>query len=181
MAKPEPKDVWVDVHIDNPDSKPPLFHFTSKDLTVGPNNVLTFNNNGHPGFYVHYRLVDPRHGYTFPGPAINGYLDEALYSKVGKGCPDAPPQWGQFTAYAVNGTTLELTVWNKNESNADFAYTLRVTKDGGANYLPLDPGGINNNGPSGRLSPAVLIAVAVAVVAIAALVLYKLNVFGTSG
>ena len=38
-------------------------------------------------------------------------------------------------------------MWNKNRTKQDFGYTLQVTdNDYGASYLPLDPGGTNENG-----------------------------------
>lgn len=152
----DPKPVDVKVFIDNPATDPPQFHFETTHLPMGPNNHLHFQNCGHPGFYVHYHLQDPTHGYVFPEESMyphppgpkDEHLNQALYSAVGTACPTSSGQWGQFTALRVENAGRTLVVWNKNESPVDFGYTLRVTSNGGQNYLPLDPGGTNTNGPS---------------------------------
>lgn len=147
------KDVSVEVHIDEPDANPPKFRFTSNDLTVGPDNELTFKDGtDHSGFDIHFKLAEPRRGYYFPGPAIPGHLDEALYVSPGRGCPKSAHKWEQFEAVAVNGRNTELTVHNKNKFKAEFGYTLRVTNDNGASYLALDPIGTNQNGNVKNLS-----------------------------
>ena len=125
----------------------PNFKFESTDLTVGPNNELTFANNGRPGFWIDYRLKNPPNGYVFPDNPIPNHLEEALYSAVGPdGCPKTKGQWEQFAATNVKNGGKTLVVRNLNDCAAVFGYVLRVTNDNGASYLDLDPGGVNQNG-----------------------------------
>ena len=142
-----PKHVHVKVFIEDPDVDPPKFHFTSDDLRVGPNNELTFKNNGHAGFTISFDLQQPSHGFQFPG---NEMARQAVWSKFGeRECPKSPAS-EVFTEPRVSQDKLSLRVHNRNsESDTGmFGYTLRVTNDGGSNHLPLDPGGVNQNGPS---------------------------------
>src|SRR5215208_2587251 len=95
----DPKEVHVKVFL-HPTSNP-KFHFETSDLPLGPDNSLTFENHGHPGFYVHYDLQEPIHGHLFPGDTIDDHLDEALFSKAQSSCPSTKGQWGQFKAKEV--------------------------------------------------------------------------------
>ena len=149
MSDPLEVHVRVLLHPGGPNGD---FHFETTDLPMGLGNVLYFNNHGHPGFLVHYDLQDPTHGYLFPEAALfppsppKQNLRQALFSHGQTGCPTAVGQWGQFTAEDVTNSGKTLVVWNKNQTQHDFGYTLRVTNDRGATYLPLDPGGVNQNG-----------------------------------
>jgi hypothetical protein len=138
-----PKEVHVKVFV-TPGDPNGDFHFETTDLPMGPNNHLYFTNCGNDGFYVHYDLQGG--AYRFPDSTINNWKKEALYSHAQSACPTAQGQWGQFETKDVLNGGQTLVVWNKNNSKQDFAYTLRVTNDNGASYLPLDPGGTNNNG-----------------------------------
>lgn len=135
----DPKDAQVTVIVDS--TNPPAFRFETDDVPMQPNNVLVFaDGKGNSGFHVHYRL-EGADGYRFPEN-----LDEALYVTQGSktACPKQPAKWGQFQAIGLSDDRRTLKVWNKNESERDFAYTLRATNGGG--WLELDPGGINQNG-----------------------------------
>lgn len=111
-------------------------------------NDLVFYNRKHPGFNVTFILHDETGlGYRFPGPPKK---DDAIWSQLG---PDACPGSGQWDIFPksgikVNGQGDEVTAFNPNPSPAQgaFGYALNVTKDNGAHYLPLDPGGNNQNG-----------------------------------
>ena len=150
----------------------PNFRFESNDLNVGANNVLTFVNNGRPGFWIDYRLKDPPYGYLFPNNSIPNNLDEALYSAVGSdGCPNSQGQWEQFTAKNVKNAGNTLVVRNLNDCAAVFGYTLRVTNDNGASYVELDPGGVNQNGNQSLITVSPLAAGIVGAVAGSALTL----------
>jgi hypothetical protein len=144
---PNPRDVHVDVILesDNPlqfrvEPSPP------GSLPTGPNGDLLFSNDHHPGFRVHFHLQDPNGlGYRFPKKQDK---DEAVWSQVGStGCPSSA-NWDVFKPLDVEPGRMILTVNNPNPSPAQgpFRYTLRVTKDNGASYLALDPGGVNQNG-----------------------------------
>lgn len=111
------------------------------DLPMGPNNEISFYNDGQPGFVITYHLQDPRHGYAFPEN-----LDEALFSTKDPVCPTSHGQWGQFKAKAVTDNGINLVVRNLNKDKHRFGYTLRVTKDGGLSFWNLDPIGGNENG-----------------------------------
>lgn len=141
-----PRDVLVEVIIDDPNSDPPKFHFETTDLPMDPDNHLHFKNCGHPGFHIHYHLKNPPNNYFFPR---NSKKDKALASQEGLGCPAQDSgQWDDFKALRVEPDRLTLIVHNKNSKQAQFGYALSVTNDDGANHLRLDPGGTNSNGPS---------------------------------
>ena len=139
----------VEVHVSVViDSVSPLaFHFETTDLPMGSNNVLYFRNcKRGQDFLVNYELVGAP-GYRFPQT-----LGDAIYSKVGSktDCPSTNGIWGQFTPEKLmsssgpGGTDRILQVRNRNDTPADFAYTLRATD--GTNWLNIDPGGVNGNG-----------------------------------
>jgi len=114
---------------------------------MGPGGELIFKNEAHSGFFVYFDLKDPNKlGYKFPP---NSKINDAVWSKLGVGaCPDTEA-WEIFDPKSVTNQGMTLRVRNTNVVPVvgKFGYTLRVTKDGGANYLPLDPGGDNQNGP----------------------------------
>jgi hypothetical protein len=132
------KDVTVIVHLDL-SSAPPFTLETSLPKTS--KGYLKFKNGKKDGFMISFELDDPDNVYTWgPDPA------QALWSTSQAVCPTTPGQWDQFTAQAINDGGMTLEVLNKNETVQDFGYTLRVTKDNGANYVDLDPIGSNQNG-----------------------------------
>ena len=160
----DPMDVHVQVFL-HPGDPRGDFHFETTDLPMGADNVLFFKNCGHPGFYIHYDLQDPTNGYLFPESSLfppnppKQNLKAAIWCQQNPGCPAAPSQWGQFSGRDVTNGGKTLVVHNKNQSPQDFGYTLRVTNDGGASYLPLDPGGTNQNGPARNFTVAAGVAV----------------------
>lgn len=145
---PKAKDVHVDVVLesDNPvrfriEPSPP------NSLPTGANGELIFSNDHHPGFHIHFNLRDISClGYLFPTTSDK---KEAVWSQLGNGACPKSEMWEVFKPLHVSPHQLTLTVDNPNGSPAQgpFGYTLRVTKDNGASYLDLDPGGLNQNGP----------------------------------
>jgi hypothetical protein len=141
------RDVHVDVILesDNPvkfsvEPSPP------GSLPMGPNGELIFANDHHPGFHIHFHLQDPHClGYRFPK---NSDKKEAIWSQLGSGACPSVGKWEVFQPLTVGASRMILTVDNPNPKPAQgpFGYTLRVTKDNGATYLALDPGGVNQNG-----------------------------------
>jgi hypothetical protein len=147
MSRPD--ESWlidVDVYLEEA-SDPPKFHLETC-LPMDDEDVISFHNRGRPGFRIRFNLFDEtaEGGYLFPPP---NKKDEALWSKVGEGCPpdNYNDQWREFTVVRVgqpDRTTL--LVRNLNETETKFGYTLRVTRDDGDTYVNLDPGGDNQNG-----------------------------------
>lgn len=187
-TKPNPpKDVTIDVVL-NLAGDPP-FKLKSNDIHIDDNNHITFDNDDHDGFILHYRLTGVNNGYYFPNPKTNkSCLSDALYSARGSACPKSKGQWGQFKATDISDDCMTLTVRNFNAKGqeGEFAYTLRITNDGD-NYFNLDPGGTNNNGSTGNISSYATITTttssfttyaigAVIVVVIAAIALYSAGV-----
>jgi hypothetical protein len=160
-----PKKVEVEVTL-NSDS-PVQFRVApvGNSLPTGPQGELIFENDHHPGFHVWFYLKDPNGlGYKFPP---NAKKDQAIWSELGSQvCPKAPGKAEVFHAErVVEPDRMTLVVLNPNPSPAQgpFGYTLRVTKDGGTNYLDLDPGGLNQNGPTtSRSSTSTFVAGAAA-------------------
>lgn len=143
------------------------------------NGALVFDNDHHNGFDIDFTFTDKTNsGYLWPPNNLKG---NAVWSKVGTSvtCPGSPDT-EVFHAVKIDQTCTVLTVNNPNPSPAQgaFQYTLCVTNDGGNTYLPLDPGGINNNGPiSEPRSFSMTLVVALAAIAIIALALYEFGVF----
>jgi hypothetical protein len=145
-----PNESQIDVWLTKGCPKP-KFTLTSPDLPADPpgSENFVFNNNRRPGFYVHFILHDQTgEGYVFaPVP------DDACWSQLGSNNCPSQPVYDVFCPRAVDAAGTRLDVYNFNPPGPDpkggigpFTYTLRVTKDGGANYCDLDPGGTDNNG-----------------------------------
>ena len=140
MGNLKTKDVTVTVHLDL--SSTPPFTFDTSLPKTGKGH-LKFQNGKQDGFLISFVLDDPTNVYTWgPDPA------QALWSTAQAVCPTAAGQWDQFTSQAITNGGMTLQVLNKNETVQDFGYTLRVTSDGGATYVDLDPIGSNQNSNS---------------------------------
>lgn len=178
MKDPMEVHVQVVLHPGDPNGD---FHFETTDLPMGPKNFLYFRNWGFPGFLIHYDLQDPKDEYVFPESSLfppnppNQHLREALYARSQPGCPTSASNWGQFEGEEVLNGGKTLVVYNKNQTPRDFAYTLRVTNDGGKTYLPLDPGGQNKNGPSRAIQLTTAVIAAAAGAALTFVALYSLG------
>ena len=173
---PSPWNVSVDVTLNS--INPVSFTIDSKDLPKGGNGDLVFKNDGKPGFHISFNFTDATGlGYRFPP---NKNKEEAVWSQLGSGvCPQASCS-DVFHAIGVNEparTTLTVNNPNPSPAQGKFGYTLRVTSDEGKTFLSLDPGGDNMNGSSRHFSTVAILAV-VATVAIVAIGLYELGVFG---
>lgn len=169
-----PWEVIVGVKLVSDD--PLQFQIESKDLPKKGNGSLEFKNNGRPGFNISFVLTDETgQGYLWPD---NAHKDEAVWSEVGTACPGPPGKSNVFHAIGVDPgrTTLRVNNPNPDPAQGQFMYTLRVTKDNGQNYLPLDPGGVNDNGSTTR-NWASFALVGLVLVAIVAIGLYELGVF----
>ena len=149
-----PWEAEIDVTLTD-DGSPPQFEIATCLPTDGAGNII-FNNAGRPGFKLKFRLYDNTNGgngsgYAFPQGANN---QDALWSKVeAVGCP-ASGVWEVFPQNSIvvtdNGATLMVLNPNPSPPQGTFRYTLNVIKPGATAYLPLDPGGTNNNGSSAR-------------------------------
>ena len=147
MPKRPPWKVDVDVCLYGVNENP-AFEIKSY-LQDASNGNLQFHNQGRPGFEIHFELHDETgEQYRFPRRSA-----DALLSSEGKGCPVVGSgQWTEFTAHRIEKNGSVLVVRNLNSKKnptggkIEFGYTLRVTKDDGATYWELDPGGDNWNG-----------------------------------
>lgn len=156
----EPWLVQVDVYLSDDTTNPPEFQIESclphKTHTIAGKNeeYLVFDNHYRPGFRILFQLHDltnmddPTNGYRFPHKA-----QDAVWSQKGSVCPSqhcTPEVFVPVRVIEPDGTTLVVDFRNEKDQNGnpvgDFRYTLRVTKDGGNNFLELDPGGTGNNG-----------------------------------
>lgn len=137
-------DVFVYLHSDAPGD----FTVESYLQSSPDSSKLIFYNRFHPGFWVKFHLIDEHDlGYRFPLPSNR---EDGLLSKLGSDCPTIEdPHWDVFEKSSIQIIdSVTLRAFNPNEEPAlgDFQYTLNVSKDGKPRYLPLDPGGTNNNG-----------------------------------
>jgi hypothetical protein len=143
-------DVIVDVYLHSEAAGD--FDIESYLQSSPPSKKLIFWNNGHPGFNITFNLHDETNlGYKFVGAPNE---EDSIWSQLGgTGCPGAPGAWEVFdkTSITITNAGMVMKAFNQNPSPAqgDFRYTINVTKDGGTTYLPLDPGGTNNNGSTG--------------------------------
>ena len=137
--------VQVDVYLHS--ETPGDFTIESYLQTTPGRDELVFYNSRHPGFNVEFHLYDETGlGYQFPS-ATN--KQDGIWSKLGSTCP-LVGMWDVFPAdkTEVKNSGQTLVAFNPNPSPAQgqFQYTLNVSKDGQAPYLPIDPGGNNMNG-----------------------------------
>lgn len=143
-------DVLVDVYLHS--ETPGDFTIESYLQSDPDSDNLIFYNNGHPGFHISFSLHDETGlGYSFPQGSNK---EDAVWSQVGENlCPETGV-WGVFEQSSIvvknSGATLEVHNPNPSPAQGQFSYTLNVSKDGGATYLALDPGGINQNGGTSR-------------------------------
>lgn len=147
-------DVEVDVYLHS--ETPGDFTVESYLQSSSSNSQdLVFFNRGHNGFDVTFYLIDETGlGYRFPDPPND---KDAIWSQLMGVCP-IPPCWDVFPQHRIQvkdaGTTL--VAYNPNPEVAGgggqgkFTYCLNVTKDGKKPYLPLDPGGVNQNGSTSQ-------------------------------
>lgn len=147
MANPRNVNVNVTVNSDDPGDfsiePSPL-----GSLPKGPDGELVFVNDHHPGFFIHFHLIDKSGlGYKFPPQRR---IRSAVWSELGVDCCPQDGKMEVFKPIRVEDEEKTLVVYNSNQDpDVDkFYYMLRVTNDGGSSYLPLDPGGDNQNGPT---------------------------------
>ncbi len=177
------KPVRITVVLGPEGAKPP-FYLCSNDITVGPDNEIVFANKEHPGFLIFFDLDNSKNPrYFFPNTP-----EAALWSKTEDSsgcCPAKWQHWEQFMPKAVHkvqGQNRTLIVRNINGFEKRFGYTLRVTKtpnDDFGDFLDLDPGGTNTNGPT-TTKTSNYIAVGVGTLAFAAYSAYAFGLFGAS-
>lgn len=143
-----PKHVVVTVVLKSVD--PLVFDIESDDLPKDEKGNLKFCNDGHPGFQIEFEL-DDRTGLNYLFPP-NKNKQDAIWSKMGaSACPTSECH-EVFKIQSVRPHEKSVVVQNANQGATvgDFGYTLQVTNTGGKPYLPLDPGGVNQNGPISR-------------------------------
>lgn len=137
-----PWDIDVDIHLKKGCPNPQFEIYTSLPTS---NGEIVFKNNHRPGFNIRFNLYDETgEGYTFPPQAK---VDDACWSKIGTTCPQSACKDVFKPLRVISGTTLEVFNDNPSPPLGAFKYSLRVTKDGGATYCDLDPGGADQNGP----------------------------------
>ena len=137
----------VDVYVYLHSEKPGDFTVESYLQSDSGSDNLVFHNRCHPGFYVYFHLIDETGlGYRFP---LQSNKDDAIWSQMGSACPTGPVYEvfdNNKTSVKDQGETLKTFNPNEDPVVGVFQYTLNVSKDGKAPYLPLDPGGTNMNG-----------------------------------
>lgn len=144
-------DVDVDVYLHS--EKPGDFTVESYLQSDPGNDHLVFYNRNHPGFDVNFHLIDETGlGYRFPLPS---HREDGIWSQLGTDCPTgAKPVWDVFEKHSIviSDQGLTLSAHNPNEGSAvgEFRYALNVSLNGNPPYLPLDPGGTNNNGSTSK-------------------------------
>ena len=151
MAPGRPWLVELDVYLEE-DTDPPKFRIESTlpiDNSDPEDPILIFQNKGRPGFELQFHLYDQTgKSYRFPIDE-----DDAVWSIIAdEGCPTSKVHQvlKPTRVSRPNGTTL--FVENDNEEKdgepiGKFRYTLNVSTTGRAPYLPLDPGGVDQDGP----------------------------------
>nr|NUR37855.1 hypothetical protein [Sphingomonas sp.] len=112
---------------------------------------LVFYNRKHPGFDVTFHLIDETGlGYRFPQ---SSHREDAIWSQLGTSCP-ANAIWEVFEKHSIQigpqGETVSAHNPNEGTPVGAFQYTLNVSRTGNPPYLPLDPGGTNNNGSTSK-------------------------------
>ena len=153
---------------------PLRFDITSNDLPKDANGDLVFANDHHPGFNVDFQFSDETGlNYLFPP---NSQKADAVWSVRGPSNCATVKASEVFEPLKVSTDGKTLSVHNSNAGNnvGHFGYTLRVTKDKGAHFLPLDPGGLNTNGPISANRSAIALIVTLLVIGAVVLIGYDL-------
>jgi hypothetical protein len=165
----------VDVKVWVLEGQSPNYRFESP---IWINNQLVFQNNGHEGFHVHFKLQDAQY-YFAKGKDMA--LAAAKLVNPGDECPDQGRKWNQFNEVGLSSDLKVMTVNNPNAPGQKslFGFSLFVTKDknGSGPYIKLDPIGDNQDGPVHYNVWAVATATVITV-AIVALGLYAFGFFG---
>ena len=180
MFKKDPID--VDVNVTVLPGQTPNYKF---DSPIWQNDELVFQNDGHNGFYVSFKIQPPAPGqpqYYFPDDTNK---DLAVSARPMTNPSDAcPPQgaasWNQFKAFKVKDSNKTLVVHDPNSPGqaTQFSFSLFVTTNanGTGPYTQLDPIGSNQDGPVDLNMWAVSLAV-FAVAAAALVVAYQFGLF----
>jgi hypothetical protein len=175
----DPKDTTVSVTYSgiDPVTGKAIFTITpigTNPLPTGPDGLI-FVNDHFPGFHISFVLSDATHqNYAFPPESKK---KKAVSSVMGANL--CPPQGTRevFKVIRVDGANNDtVTVHNPNEKHLGvFSYVLWITNDGGNTYVPLDPGGVNQNGPTKPFYVARVTILAAAVGAVALVGRYLLG------
>jgi hypothetical protein len=155
LKSARPWQVQIDVYLEDDECDPPRFRIESC-LPVCPTStandkILVFENNHRPGFDILFHLWDlTGKGYRFPRRP-----EHAIWSAKGDACPMEAAH-DVFDAIRTGDdphTGLPMLLVHNDNPGKDnggpirrFRYTLNVTRDDGAHYLRLDPGGDDQNG-----------------------------------
>jgi len=117
----------------------PTFEFNGGN---GPQNIQ-FNNNGHPGVVVYFKINDGGTGLRFPpNPG------DALSVNQVDGNALEGPEWPGFLPLSVENNQQKLLAYCRNDvQNQQFKFTLHF--DGPAGPKDWDPIGDGLNGPRG--------------------------------
>ena len=141
----QPKDETVKVIL-KPSEIPP---FEMKSASLIKKGRLKFDNDHFPGFNVSFVLDDSKEqsGYRFPMNPADGLAAKKL-ANGDNPCPSRGETWDQFKPISVSSDRMTLVVRNLNEYQADFGFTLFLTRQGtgGEETLVIDPIGTNGNG-----------------------------------
>lgn len=148
-----PKRVTVTVVLKS--DNPLEFDIESDDLPKDEKGNLVFKNNDHPGFQVEFELDDKMNlGYLFPPNALK---KDAVWSKLGTSCPTAAcDEVLKVTSVRPHRKAVVALNMNADPILGEFRYSLQVAKTNGPPYLSLDPGGVNQNGPTSPRSIALV-------------------------
>lgn len=166
MSKPHEETITVYYQ---PTEIPP-FRFDTT-LRRGQSGELVFQNDGHPGFWLYYKLDPVSFGdLVFPNDEQQA-LCSAVIVNDGDECPRSGI-WQQFYPHKVQDSNRTLVVRNINgklphgKSEVRFGYTLYVTENpnGDGDFVELDPIGSNQNGATGVSTKSVAVAAAVILV-----------------
>src|SRR3990170_7804258 len=148
-----PKRVTIEVNVINDPSKPGRVWFELGYKHVFSGQKLKFQNEDHPGFWVHFNIVDDiGSGCTFLPNLLDAMWVEPISSTPPYSCPTAPVHWGEFQATGYGGNVnhpdyTTLVVRNFKDTPTLFAFTLRFHKPGWPTPIDYDPIGDNQNGP----------------------------------
>lgn len=109
---------------------------------------LVFHNRGKPGFKLSFNIVDAEAtGFLFPRDKAKAMWVKKV-ADVGEDCPAAPMYWDKFEANKVDPGNRVLRVFNRNDAEELFKFTLLFTRTPEENgpCIDFDPIGDNRNG-----------------------------------
>lgn len=145
QKRPWSMDVYIDIIRDTSEPDGVRFEMNYNCRTV---EELNFENNGRPGFWVHFHIDDDDGtGFVFPNEPEKALWVKPATADDPNPCPKSKHDWNEFTPHDVTNANRTLIVRNHNSRKQRFGFSLRFGRNPTEEPTVLfDPIGTNQNG-----------------------------------